>query len=337
LLGRKVGMTQIFEEGRVIPVTVLEVGPCTVLQVKTGETDGYASLQVGFQETSKRPARPQQGLFRKAGVKPKKFVREVPGVEPDKVVRVPLRSEASGTVGYLDLVPGESLSERKIPRSRVFLRSVPGAPPAEAEGEQAEGEHAEGEQAEGEQAEGDAGNAAAAPAGNGLRPRLAIKDSRGQVVKEYEIPPGASIEVGPGDTVADGDLLAYVPPVEAVEAVEAGMQIGLALLKEVTKVDVTGRTKGRGFQGTIKRHRFQAGDKSHGSKNVREPGSTGMGTDPGRVLKGKRMPGHMGAVNRKARALDVVKVDLEKHLLLVKGSVPGADGCFVLVQESLKS
>ena len=97
----------------------------------------------------------------------------------------------------------------------------------------------------------------------------------------------------------------------------------------------TGVSKGRGFSGMIRRHGFNAGPKSHGSKNIRQMGSTGMHTDPGRVFPGRPMPGHMGAVNRKARNLKVVSLDETENLLLVKGSVPGPRGGYVYVEESL--
>lgn len=302
LLGRKVGMIQVFNaQGGAVPATVIEVGPCTVLQIKTVESDGYASLQVGFLDTTKRPLRPQQGHYKKCGVKAKKFVREIPIVGPEHVLRVPVRAEAGGTVEFRDLeaaADGGALRARKVPRSQLVLREV--------------------------------------VAVEGKSPALLVKDSSGAVVKEYALSAGASIEVAPGATVADGDLLAYVPAAAAPTAVEPGMQIGVALFKDCKKVDVSGISKGRGFQGTIKRHNFNAGPKSHGTKNIREPGSSGHHTDPARVFPGKRMPGHMGAARTKSRALHVVDLDPAMHLLLVEGAVPGPPGAFVVVQESLR-
>jgi large subunit ribosomal protein L3 len=213
LLGKKVGMTQVFDENGVwVPVTVLEVGPCTVLQVKTAEKDGYTAVQVGFGPRRKKPARPQGGLFTKVGVEPLRWIREVPFVEPASII---------------------------------------GAAPDQ---------------------------------------------------KEFK----------------------------------AGDQVGVKLFDGVKRVDVRGISKGRGFQGVIRRYHFNAGPKSRGTKNIREPGSTGMHTDPGRVLKGKRMPGHLGAKPRKARNLKVVRVDSEANLLLVRGAVPGPNGGFVYVEESLR-
>lgn len=217
ILGRKVGMSQIFsEEGRWMPVTVLVVGPCTVLQVKTVEKDGYAAVQLGLDATKKPRRRPQQAYLEKIGVSAHRRVREVP---------------------FLD---------------EALLIS----PAASKEGEEAK-------------------------------------------------------PIAPGATV------------------------GVTFFKDIKQVDVRGVTKGRGFQGVIKRYHNNAGPKSRGTKNIREPGSTGMHTDPGRVHKGKHMPGHMGAVLRKARNLDVVRIDEADNLLLVRGSVPGPNGGYVFIEESL--
>ena len=115
-----------------------------------------------------------------------------------------------------------------------------------------------------------------------------------------------------------------------------GAQIGVTVLKGVSNVDIRGVSKGRGFSGTIKRHGFSAGDKSHGSKNVREPGSTGMHTDPGRVFKGKRMAGQYGNTNCKVMNVTVVDIDEDDHLLIVKGPVPGPNGGFLYIEEGLR-
>jgi large subunit ribosomal protein L3 len=99
-------------------------------------------------------------------------------------------------------------------------------------------------------------------------------------------------------------------------------------------VDVTGTSKGRGFAGTVKRHNFKRGPKTHGSDNYRKPGSIGPGTTPGRVYRGLRMAGHMGAVRATIKKLAVVRVDGERNLLLVKGTLPGADGSLILVRKA---
>ena len=232
ILGKKLGMTQIFtEEGQWVPVTVLQAGPCVVLQVRTTDKDGYEAVQVGFDDTPKKQRQPQQARYDKLGVAAKRFVKELPFVDAADVV-------TSGA----------------------------------AEG-----------------------------------------DSSGDDVAE--------------SGVAASDAGAVVP----------GAQFTVAAFKEVEHVDVRGVTKGRGFSGTIKRHGFSAGDHSHGSKNVREPGSTGMHTDPGRVIKGKKMSGQYGNAQRKLRNLKVVGIEEADNLLLVKGAVPGHNGGYVYIEESLSS
>ena len=113
-----------------------------------------------------------------------------------------------------------------------------------------------------------------------------------------------------------------------------GQQIELSVLNDVQKVDVTGTSIGKGFQGTVKRHNFSRGPMAHGSKNHREPGSIGAGTTPSRVIKGKRMAGNMGNERVTITKLKLVKVDSENSLLLIKGSVPGCEGKLVTVVPS---
>lgn len=121
------------------------------------------------------------------------------------------------------------------------------------------------------------------------------------------------------------------------EELAVGGELGVTLFEAGQKVDVRGRTKGKGFAGGIKRHNFSAQDATHGnSVSHRAIGSTGQNQSPGRVLKGKRMPGHMGHVNRVQQNLEVVRVDAERSLLLVKGAVPGAAGGDLLVLPAVK-
>ena len=206
ILGKKIGMTQIFEaDGKMIPVTVVEAGPCVVVQNKTEETDGYNAVQMGFSELKeKHTNRPMKGHFDKAGVTPVKF----------------------------------------------------------------------------------------------------IKEFRLKAASEFEV----------GQTITN-------------EIFKAG-----------ELVDVTGISRGKGFAGTIKRHNFAQGPNSHGSRSHREPGSTGpMCAGPGgRVFKGKKLPGRMGADQSTIQRLTIVRVDEERNLLLVKGAIPGAKGSFVVVKETCK-
>ena len=199
ILGRKQGMTHVFDEdGTQIGVTVVVAGPCTVTQVRTQEKDGYDAVQLGFGDArEKRVRRPQLGQFQKAGVAPKRFLREE-------------RLKASATI--------------KV---------------------------------------GDAVTVAA---------------------------------------FAAGDL-----------------------------VDVIGTTKGRGFSGTIKRHGFQRGPKTHGSMNYRQPGSIGT-KRIGKLFPGKRMSGHYGDERQTTKNLVVVRIDADRNLLFLRGAVPGPNGGFVEVQ-----
>ena len=204
LIGRKVGMTQVYDDqGHRIAVTVLEAGPCPVVQVKTPDTDGYRAVQLGFEE--QKPSRLSKALvkhFEKAGVKPCK------------------------------------------------------------------------------------------------------------VTKEFALDEGEEVKAGDAVTVSMFDGVKYV--------------------------DVSGITKGRGFAGVVRRYRMQGGPMTHGGHSKRRIGSIGARDLPGWVEKGKRMPGHMGAVNRKARNLAVVQVRSEDNLLLVAGAVPGSKGCVVIIRKALK-
>ena len=207
LIGRKVGMTQIFnEEGVVIPVTVIEAGPCSVVQIKTVETDGYNAVQLGFGEVKENKVnKPEAGHFKKANVKAVKHLRE-------------FRACA------------ECLSTVKV-----------------------------------------------------------------------------------------GDEL-------KVDTFEAG-----------EKVDIQGITKGKGFQGVIKRHGQHRGPMGHGSMYHRRPGSMGSTSTPGRVFKGKKLPGHMGVETVTIQNLRIVKVDLDKNVILVKGSVPGNKGSILKIKDAVKA
>lgn len=205
ILARKVGMTQIFnEEGALIPVTVLQAGPCVVTQVKTVENDGYSAVQVGFEDIREKLVnKPQKGHFDKAGVSCKRFVRE-----------------------------------------------------------------------------------------------LKLEDAENYSVKD-EIK---------ADVFSAGD-----------------------------KVDTTAISKGKGFQGAIKRLGQSRGPMAHGSKFHRHQGSNGACSSPSRVFKGKGMPGHMGCKKITIQNLEIVRVDAEKNLLLVKGAVPGPRKALVTIRETVKT
>lgn len=204
ILGKKVGMTQIFSDtGEAIPVTVIEAGPCVVVQKKTPQVDGYHALQIGFGEKRERLFnKPMKGHFAKANVKPVRFLREI---------------------------------------------------------------------------------------------RL-----------------------------------------EETEGYEVGQEIKADIFAVGDQVDVVGTSKGKGFAGGIKRHGFHRGPMTHGSKYHRRPGAAAA-KGPARVFKGRKMPGHMGVERVTVQNLEVVKVDAEKNLLAVKGSVPGPRGGLVLIKDSVKA
>lgn len=122
--------------------------------------------------------------------------------------------------------------------------------------------------------------------------------------------------------------------VESTDGYEAGQRLDVTLFAAGDLVDVTGMSKGQGFTGTIARHHFKRGPKTHGSTNIRQPGSVGAGTTPGRVFRGTRMSGHMGDDRVTVKKLQVVKVDAERNLILVKGAVPGARNAVLLVQKA---
>lgn len=201
LIGKKIGMTRVFTaEGRVVPVTVLEAGPCPVLQVRGDSSGNARAVQIGFgAKKHKRSSKAELGHAAKAGL------------------------EAA--------------------------------------------------------------------------PRL---------VREFELEAGA--EYAPGQQLT-------------VEMFEAGQ-----------RVRVTGVTKGRGFQGVVKRHGFSGRPASHGHPMARNPGSMGPGTDPSRVIKGKKLPGRMGGKRRTIRNLEVVRVDAERNLLFVRGGIPGSRNGYVLIR-----
>lgn len=201
LIGRKLGMTRLFEDdGRAIPVTVLECGPCPVTQIKSEDTDGYTAIQLGFGERKEsRTTKPMAGHLAKAGVGPKRLTREF--------------------------------------------------------------------------------------------------------------------------------------RVDSVDGFEPGQELTVDIFDGVPKVNVTGVTKGRGFAGVVKRWGFGGGKKTHGSNHHRTAGTIGMCATPSRVFRGHPMAGHYGVDQKTALNLKLVRIDAERNLIFVRGSVPGARNGFVLVQE----
>jgi large subunit ribosomal protein L3 len=258
LLGRKVGMTQLFSaQGGAIPVTVIEAGPCVVTQVKTAATDGYEAVQLGF-----------------GAAKLKNATRPI--------------------LGHL----GHSLPQTPAQRRRQQQEGAKARQKARERGEDAT-------ETEADEAEA---------AGRTGRRSARRRRGSGQALGPFAI----LREVG----VLDGTL----PTVG--DTVDAGM------FKVGEQVDLIGTSKGKGFAGVMKRHGFRGGPRTHGqSDRSRAPGSIGPGTTPGRVLKGTRMAGRMGNERVTIKALEIVQADPERNLLVVKGSVPGANGRVVMIRK----
>lgn len=214
LIGKKVGMTQVYQkDGSALPATVIKAGPCVVVQMKTKETDGYESVQLGLVED--KPAKTNKALgghYKKAGVPPTRVRREIKVVE-------------GGEAGKA-------------------------------------GDH--------------------------------------------------------GDT-----------------SVKPGDQFDVSIFKAGDRVDVIGTTRGKGFQGVMKRHNFAGGAATHGSMFHRAPGSIGASSFPSRVVKGMRAAGHMGHTRVTTRNLKVVQVDAENNLLVLHGAVPGAPGGYLVIRRAV--
>jgi len=264
LLGRKVGMTQVFgANGTVIPVTVIEVGPCIVTQIKTVANDGYEAVQIGFEQAT-------------------------------------LKNVTRPALGHL----GHSLPLLKAQRKR--LQTYQQEQRAKTKTDAAEGSTPAAE---------------AEKKDKQVEKLLKVQDKR-------QRRPGP--ELGPFKVLREVELQEGI----AAETIELGKQFDASLFTNGESVDIVGTSKGKGFQGGVKRHGFSGGPKTHGqSDRTRAPGSIGSGTTPGRVLKGTRMAGHMGNVRVTAKKLQVIQADPERNLLLVKGSVPGATGGLLMIKK----
>lgn len=259
LLGRKVGMTQVFgPNGTVIPVTVIEAGPCVVTQIKTVAQDGYEAVQIGFEQTLLK-----------------------------KVTRPEL-----GHLGH------------KLPLLKAQRKSLQ-----------------EYQQKQGKKSSEDGEETTEEAPDIHMAHLLKIQENR-------QRRPGP--ELGPFKVLREVGVQSGIE----LDKLELGETFDAGLFKEGDAVDIVGTSKGKGFQGGVKRHGFSGGPKTHGqSDRTRAPGSIGSGTTPGRVLKGTRMAGHMGNVRVTMKKLRVIQSDPERNLLLVKGSVPGANGGLLMIKK----
>jgi large subunit ribosomal protein L3 len=269
LLGRKVGMTQVFGvNGTVIPVTVIEAGPCVVTQIKTAAHDGYEAVQVGFEQTRlKNVSRPQLGHLGH---------------------KLPLLKAQRRRLQAYQQTQRKTRTESTEEDAKTETGSE-GAP-AEKKDKQ-------------------------------IQKLLKIQENR-------QRRPGP--ELGPFKVLREVPLQSGV----ATEGLELGAKFDASLFAVGEVVDIIGTSKGKGFQGGVKRHGFSGGPKTHGqSDRTRAPGSIGSGTTPGRVLKGTRMAGQMGNARVTVKKLQVIQADAERNLLVVKGSVPGANGGLLMIRK----
>jgi large subunit ribosomal protein L3 len=279
LLGRKICMTQVFgPNGTVIPVTIIEAGPCVVTQVKTVDRDGYEKVQVGFEQQ-------------------------------------PIRSATRPQLGHL----GHSLPLLKAQRKRLQAHQ-------QQEGRTKSSSDSTEEQQEKNSAdeikkEEQNGSTSTAKTDKQIQKLLKVQQNR-------QRRPGPAL--GPFRVVREIELQEGVTP----DKVELGSLFDVSLFREGEAVDIVGTSKGKGFQGVMKRHGFGGGPRTHGqSDRSRAPGSIGPGTTPGRVLKGTRMAGRMGNERKTIEKLKIVQVDPELNLLVVKGSVPGANGGLLMIKK----
>jgi large subunit ribosomal protein L3 len=268
LLGRKVGMTQVFgENGTAIPVTVIEAGPCVITQIKTTARDGYEAVQIGFEQAR-------------------------------------LKSATRPELGHL----GHSLPLLKAQRKRLQTYQQ------QQRGKKVTGEEAE----EKEQTE------------------TASTESKKDKQIEKLLKVQQNRQRRPGPELGPFKVLREVALQDGatLENLELGSKFDASLFVAGESVDIVGTSKGKGFQGGVKRHGFRGGPKTHGqSDRTRAPGSIGSGTTPGRVLKGTRMAGRMGNDRVTAKKLQVIQADPERNLLVVKGSVPGANGGLLMIKK----
>ena len=281
LLGRKVGMTQVFQEdGRVERVTVVEAGPCPVLAIRTFERDGYEAVQLGFGEVKeKRLTKAQLGHLKKADAPPVKHLCE-------------FRDEA-GELQVGDTVTVEAFEKGQ----RVKVAGV-------SKGKGFQGTVKRHNFSRGPVTHGSHNVRAPGSIGASATPSRVFKGIRG---------PG---QMGNKRVTQKG-----------LEVVDVLPDQNLLLLRG----SVPG-SKGKGFQGTVKRHNFSRGPVSHGSHNVRAPGSIGASATPSRVFKGIRGPGQMGNKRATQKGLEVVDVLPDRNLLLLRGSVPGHKGSTVEIR-----
>ncbi len=225
ILGKKLGMTRIFDNnGNIVPITVIEAGPCKVTAIQTEDRNGYSALQLGFDNVSEKNVnKPQRKEFKNNKIEPKRFLKEI--------------------------------------RGNMFIKEK------ESDGKKE-------------------------------------KDNKKKVEQNKSLKVGDEVKVNIFD---NGDF-----------------------------VDITGISKGKGFQGGVKKWGWSIGPKSHGSRSYRAPGSIGASADPSRVVKGKNMAGRMGGKITTVKNIRILKVNEKENIMIVKGCVPGSNKSYLVIRESYK-
>ena len=315
LLGKKVGMTQVFgPQGLAIPVTIIEAGPCTVTQIKTVATDGYEAVQIGFGK-ARHATRPELGhLGHTLAQLPAQRRKQQQAQAKARAEARAKASEAKAAEKEEEAAEAESEEEEIEEESEAE---------ATEEEEAAETETAEEVTLEAEAEEAEArGEAETKLAAGGAQARTAQRDPQRKRA---------------GGGLGPFEVLREVRPF-GNDALQVGQQFDATMFKIGEAVDVVGTSKGKGFQGVMKRHGFGGGPRTHGqSDRPRAPGSIGAGNTPGRILKSTRMAGHMGAERVTVKRLEVVAADAERNVLLVRGSVPGPTGGLLMIRKVAES
>ena len=291
-------MTQVFgPNGTVIPVTVIEAGPCVVTQVKTVDHDGYNAVQIGFEQRPvNRATRPQLGHLG----------HSLPLLKAQRK-RLQMHQQELKASGSDK--PSSDSTEEKGAESSVEIAQ-----------DKAFGSHTTSKDGDPNALQGDAQR-------NESKPDKQIEKLL-RVQQNRQRRPGPVL--GPFRVIREVELQQGITP----DKVELGSLFDAGLFVNGEAVDIVGTSKGKGFQGVMKRHGFGGGPRTHGqSDRSRAPGSIGSGTTPGRVLKGTRMAGRMGNARITAKKLQVIQADPERNLLVVKGSVPGANGGLLMIRK----
>jgi large subunit ribosomal protein L3 len=325
LLGRKIGMTQVFgPNGTVIPVTVIEAGPCFVTQIKTIGRDGYEAVQIGFEQQSTRKAmRPQLGHLGHSLPLLKAQRKRLQAYQQQQRAKVspvstekPIISETmNGQTPRVDPSSGEGeTSSASTTNKQTPQDEEPEISLSESESSRVSAEE--------EPETTRSGTSEPSP-----KPDKQIQKLL-KVQQNRQRRPGPVL--GPFKVIREVGLQKGF----TADKVQLGTLFDVGLFTDGEAVDIVGTSKGKGFQGVMKRHGFRGGPRTHGqSDRARAPGSIGSGTTPGRVLKGTRMAGRMGNVRRTAKQLRIVQADPARNLLVVKGSVPGANGGLLMIKK----